>query len=174
MRVFSSLFFCLPFGIFSFWFFNTLVLDIFFYRFNVCSSCSRNKVTVWPENIIPQLILDFIPEICSDFFWKLRLETAHYKQMALLLQEVQTGCGYDPILHSVLWAALITLPDQMGGILSHVFNNRFWHYFSAILNNKHSMIGKFVNGMSFSVKIVHKSLHSFFTIDTWNVSLNML
>ena len=46
VRVFSSLFFCLPFGIFSFWFFNTLVLDIFFYRFNVCSSCSRNKVTV--------------------------------------------------------------------------------------------------------------------------------
>ena len=27
-------FFCLPFGIFSFRFFNTLVLDIFFYRFN--------------------------------------------------------------------------------------------------------------------------------------------
>ena len=28
----------------------------------------RNEVTVRPENIIPQFILDFIPEICSDFF----------------------------------------------------------------------------------------------------------
>ena len=46
--------------------------------------------------------------------------------------------------------------ERMGHIelaapVSHVCNDGFCHYPSAIFNNKHCMISEFVNGMSFSV-----------------------